>query len=640
MPDKEKNVKQFYETYSACFQRIRNIENELHTPQQNSEEWFQLLVEKSQLLRSCYIKNEEMLSEYVYPYIEDPTKLEEKSSRDMVRENDRLLHELKCMDYLLQDDLACAIRSQIRKEWSLEDQIELSYQIQIIKGSYFDPQKLKEAIEEGTFILSFAERIEEFPKLFEHVEEVKSMILRSAFNTFFYEANYQYYLQSYEFERLEEHIKRFEKIGTLFAPYLSETQRQLRQKSEYQTGCTIMDLVMSFDKQKYRGKKEVLLTKKEQEIREELVKKAKSYLRLGGEFPASISSEWKIRMKYAENILGECSVQDYYDFLWNLYQMRPQRHDADQKLYGTEDFQYYITVNIELAYMLEELPISKEKKQKKQDALFQETVDFLCQFPQKENNYQLLKVTYEYLCDMLPVITNPEQLMKCLFQLLAHEQTSTSIHIRMVSLLAEEFTKGILNMKPEIFIGTFQYQSTEEVFAHQEEILSYIRYAALLHDVGKIPMWDFVNLQRRKISNNEFRTLKQHPTLGYQLLASNAVLEKYADVAYCHHKYYDGTGGYPPQADNVNSPYRIFIDIVTLADCMDAATDRLGRNYSEGKTFDQLMGEFQRGAGHRYSDVLVKILTDSDSLQNHLREITTQGRKNIFKEIYQNYVAK
>ena len=61
LPDTEKNVKAFYEAYSACFQRIRAIENELHTPQQNTEEWFRLLEEKSRLLRNCYIQNAEML---------------------------------------------------------------------------------------------------------------------------------------------------------------------------------------------------------------------------------------------------------------------------------------------------------------------------------------------------------------------------------------------------------------------------------------------------------------------------------------------------------------------------------------------------------------------------------------------------
>ena len=50
------------------------------------------------------------------------------------------------------------------------------------------------------------------------------------------------------------------------------------------------------------------------------------------------------------------------------------------------------------------------------------------------------------------------------------------------------------------------------------------------------------------------------------------VFEPYIDVILGHHKTYDGKGGYPADFDNTASSKRILIDLITIADCTDAAT--------------------------------------------------------------------
>ena len=47
-----------------------------------------------------------------------------------------------------------------------------------------------------------------------------------------------------------------------------------------------------------------------------------------------------------------------------------------------------------------------------------------------------------------------------------------------------------------------------------------------------------------------------------------------------HHKDYDGKNGYPVYFDKTKSKYKIIIDLIRIADAIDAGTDCYGRNYS------------------------------------------------------------
>ncbi len=63
-----------------------------------------------------------------------------------------------------------------------------------------------------------------------------------------------------------------------------------------------------------------------------------------------------------------------------------------------------------------------------------------------------------------------------------------------------------------------------------------------------------------------------------------AALYECLEVCDSEHLWYDGSRGYPAAFDTSQSPLKVIIDIVAIADCMDAATDSVGRSYNRGKT--------------------------------------------------------
>ena len=140
--------------------------------------------------------------------------------------------------------------------------------------------------------------------------------------------------------------------------------------------------------------------------------------------------------------------------------------------------------------------------------------------------------------------------------------------------------------------------------------------------------------QSRKITNDEFRCIREHPKLGLTLLEKNPLFAQYIDIIRGHHKTYDGMGGYPEDFDHTASPYRFVIELISISDAIDAATDILGRNYAKGKDFYKLLTELQDGAGSRYNPDIVRILSESEELQKEIAAYTGAKRMEYCYEAY------
>ena len=82
------------------------------------------------------------------------------------------------------------------------------------------------------------------------------------------------------------------------------------------------------------------------------------------------------------------------------------------------------------------------------------------------------------------------------------------------------------------------------------------------------------------------------------------------------------------------------IDIVTLSDCLQAATERIGRNYKGDRTFDTVMSEVRRDAGVRYNPDLVSLIDEHPDLAKKLANLIEDGWVDIYYNIYSQYFVK
>lgn len=212
-------------------------------------------------------------------------------------------------------------------------------------------------------------------------------------------------------------------------------------------------------------------------------------------------------------------------------------------------------------------------------------------------------------------------------RLIVRRQLPTYLHSVMVSRLAEAFARSAEKNLP----GYFD-RLPEEL---KGDIPGYLRSCGLFHDVGKLRIADIINTQGRSLNDDEFLAIRQHPENGRLLLEKDSDLQRFRDVAYGHHRYYDGSGGYPADYDPTVSDYRSAVNIITVCDCIDAATDHLGRNYKRAKSLDQVCEELREGAGTKYDPAIVRLIDDDPDLMEHLLFLVGVGREDTMYDAYQ-----
>lgn len=209
----------------------------------------------------------------------------------------------------------------------------------------------------------------------------------------------------------------------------------------------------------------------------------------------------------------------------------------------------------------------------------------------------------------------------------------TYVHSCMVGLLAECLCYHLLKYNPELFVGVQGNDTVDKVMKYKDEILSFAYHAALMHDAGKIFIIDTILVYGRKLLDFEFELIKSHPQMGNDLLRLHGATREYADIALFHHKWYDDSKGYPTNLNSSVSEYKTIIDIVQCADCLDAATDTVGRSYNKGKTVSDFEEELKDGSGTRYAPWLYELFMHED-VHKDIEFILNNRRKRNYRETF------
>jgi putative nucleotidyltransferase with HDIG domain len=135
--------------------------------------------------------------------------------------------------------------------------------------------------------------------------------------------------------------------------------------------------------------------------------------------------------------------------------------------------------------------------------------------------------------------------------------------------------------------------------------LVHLRHGALLHDIGKMGIPDAMLVKPGPLSDAEWGLMKQHPEFGFEILGPIPFLQPAAQVAFCHHEKWDGSG-YPRGLKGGNIP--MLARIVSVCNVFDALTSDQSYRYAwerkdalnyieaaSGKQFDpEIVGAFMR----------------------------------------------
>ncbi|OIQ95248.1 cyclic di-GMP phosphodiesterase response regulator RpfG [mine drainage metagenome] len=127
--------------------------------------------------------------------------------------------------------------------------------------------------------------------------------------------------------------------------------------------------------------------------------------------------------------------------------------------------------------------------------------------------------------------------------------------------------------------------------------------AAPMHDIGKVGIAKNILLKPGKLTHDEFTIMKQHATIGYELLSSNnsPLLNVAAEIAYTHHEKFDGSG-YPRGLAGNHIP--LFGRIVAVADVFDALTSE--RPHKRAWGIKKASDFLRQGAGKHFDPTCIE----------------------------------
>jgi putative nucleotidyltransferase with HDIG domain len=138
-----------------------------------------------------------------------------------------------------------------------------------------------------------------------------------------------------------------------------------------------------------------------------------------------------------------------------------------------------------------------------------------------------------------------------------------------------------------------------------------IRYAGVLHDIGKIVISDSITDKPDKLTEDEWDRIKEHPLIGQRILDPIDYLEPVKICIQTHHERCDGSG-YPfgLRAHEIPLETRI----ISVADAYDAMIH--SRPYRDALTVDEAISELTRFSGSQFDPAvvggLVKIIEAED----------------------------
>ena len=172
--------------------------------------------------------------------------------------------------------------------------------------------------------------------------------------------------------------------------------------------------------------------------------------------------------------------------------------------------------------------------------------------------------TYAHANDLrIEYLTAEQQSMKRLFEQTA-EALASAIDAK------DKYTHGHSSR-----VASYS-RTIAKMAGKDEKECDEIYFAALLHDIGKIGVADEIINKKGKLTPEEYEKIKNHTTIGKEILSSIVEFPYLSIGAHHHHERFDGRG-YPDKLKGSDIPE--LARIIAVADAYDAMTSK--RSYRD-----------------------------------------------------------
>lgn len=151
--------------------------------------------------------------------------------------------------------------------------------------------------------------------------------------------------------------------------------------------------------------------------------------------------------------------------------------------------------------------------------------------------------------------------------------------------------------------------------------LEKLRYAGLMHDLGKIEIKEEILRKEGSLTSDEYREIQTHAHGTFELLSKfkfKRDLRDVPEIASSHHERFDGNG-YPRKLAGDQIP--LLARVLAVADVLDAITSK--RHYRSAMPVDNALGIIKREAGGHFDPQCTEALfrvSVGDFIKIHMAE--------------------
>jgi putative nucleotidyltransferase with HDIG domain len=163
--------------------------------------------------------------------------------------------------------------------------------------------------------------------------------------------------------------------------------------------------------------------------------------------------------------------------------------------------------------------------------------------------------------------------------------------------------------------------------------LERVRWAALIHDVGKLAVPRELIRKRARLTDAEYEVMQHHVHFVEDLLDDVDFLKPMVEIATNHHAHYDGNGYHGAGHEHGDTPSKEAC-ILAVADTFDAITST--RSYRVALTQPYAYAELRRHAGTQFDpevvEAFITAMDRSGSSYGSTIELTDEEARSIAEE--------
>lgn len=199
---------------------------------------------------------------------------------------------------------------------------------------------------------------------------------------------------------------------------------------------------------------------------------------------------------------------------------------------------------------------------------------------------------------------------------MAMELLDTNIYLKNSLVSFQQLTEAVINAialiveKRDPYTAGHQEKVSKLACAiavemgYDSSFVEGIRIAGLLHDIGKIAIPIEILSKPGLLSEDEFRLIKVHPKVSYDVLKEIEFNRPIADIVIGHHERLDGSG-YPKGL--TGAAISMDTRILSVSDVVEAMVSY--RPYRPALGLNAALAEINKNSGNYYDKVVVDTCT-------------------------------